>query len=92
LEPASEIQPADADARGLDEGQKVRLLTPRGEIVMPLRFSRRPRPGSVILAWGWGEVDDRFNLNNLTDDSRRDPVTATPANRGFFCRLEKLQG
>lgn len=86
-EPLIEIHPDEAAARKLAAGQKVKLATPKGEVVMPLRLSDRARPGTVIIAWGWGEVDDLYNLNQLTDDQRRDPITATPANRGFMCRL-----
>ncbi len=82
-----EISAAEARARKLHEGQMVTLQTPRGEVSMPLRISSRARPGIVIIAWGWGEVEEHLNLNNLTDDKRRDPVTATPANRGFMCHI-----
>ena len=44
--------------------------------------------GVARIAWGWGEVDPECNVNNLTDDDRRDPVTGTPSNRCFMCRLE----
>jgi len=44
-----------------------------------------PRPR---IAWGWGEVDPEANVNILTDDDRRDPVTGTPSNRSFMCRIE----
>ncbi|MBN2706788.1 MAG: molybdopterin-dependent oxidoreductase [Deltaproteobacteria bacterium] len=87
--PGVTLNPADAAARRIKARDEVRISTPHGEIQMPARISDEVQPGSIIIAWGWGEVDDRYNLNHLTDDSRRDPVTATPANRGFMCRLEK---
>ncbi len=89
-EPAVAINPRDALSRSISSGDLVRVKTPRGEIRMAAELSSQVRPGSIIIAWGWGEVDDLYNLNNLTDDSLRDPVTATPANRGFMCSLEKV--
>ncbi len=58
--------------------------------MMAARISQRIQPGCIMIDWGWGKVADCYNLNNLTDDSLRDPVTATPANRSFLCRLEKV--
>ena len=84
------INPVDALDRMIKDEDLVRVVTPRGEIRMPIEISDQVRPGSIIIAWGWGEIDDHYNLNNLTDDTLRDPVTATPANRGFMCRLEKV--
>jgi anaerobic selenocysteine-containing dehydrogenase len=45
------------------------------------------RPGSVRIAWGWGDWDPEANLNRLTDDDRRNPLTGTPSNRTFRCRI-----
>jgi anaerobic selenocysteine-containing dehydrogenase len=55
---------------------------------MRARISEVIHPGVVRIAWGWGEVDPEASLNNLTDDARRDPVTGTPSNRSFMCRIE----
>ena len=89
-EPYIEINPTDAEQRNIKEGDLLQAATPHGKIRMPARISQRVQPGCIMIAWGWGEVDDDYNLNNLTDDSLRDPITATPANRGFWCRLEKI--
>jgi len=54
---------------------------------MKARISDLVHPGSVRLGWAWGETDPEAGVNNLTDDDRRDPVTGTPANRAFYCRI-----
>ena len=56
---------------------------------MIARISKVVHPGSVRIGWGWGNLDSRLNLNNLTDDDKRDPVTGTPSSRSFMCRLTK---
>ncbi len=90
--PVVEIHPEDAESLGVTQGDRVRIKTAKGEIAMQASMSERIRPGSVLIAWGWGEVHPDYNLNLLTDDEHRDHVTSTPSNRSFMCTLEKLPG
>jgi anaerobic selenocysteine-containing dehydrogenase len=55
---------------------------------MRARISEAVHPGVIRIAWGWGEVNPESNVNSLTDDDRRDPITSTPSNRCFMCRIE----
>jgi anaerobic selenocysteine-containing dehydrogenase len=82
-----DLHPEDARAQNIAAGQWLTVSTPRGYIRMKARISEAVHPGVVRIAWGWGEVDPEANLNNLTDDDRRDPVTGTPSNRSFMCRI-----
>jgi anaerobic selenocysteine-containing dehydrogenase len=88
-EPAVEIHPADAGQMEIKSGDEVVIKTPRGEVRMKARISDIVPEGVVRISWGWGEVDPMWNVNNLTDDSVRNPVTCTPSNRNFYCRLER---
>ncbi len=54
-----------------------------------IKADRHIKPGTVRLAWGWGETKPSANHNQLTDDHRRNPVTGTPGNRSFMCRIRK---
>lgn len=83
-----DVHPEDARKRSIADGQVLRISTPRGYVLMKSRISQAVHPGCVRIAWGWGEVDPECNVNNLTDDDRRDPVTGTPSNRSFMCRIE----
>ena len=83
-----DLHPEDARTRNITAGQWLTLSSPRGVIRMKARISEAVHPGVVRIAWGWGEVDPQANVNNLTDDNRRDPVTGTPSNRSFMCRME----
>ena len=67
----------------------VRIRTPRGEIKMKARLSELVHPGSIRIAWGWGELDPDQSLNNLTDDTKRNEITGTPSNRSFMCDVMK---
>ena len=87
---AIDIHPNDAKAYGIGEGDKVRVDTPRGWIVMPARKSEVVHPGSIRIAWGWGDSNPGYNLNRLTDDDRRNPIIGTPSGRSFMCRISKM--
>jgi anaerobic selenocysteine-containing dehydrogenase len=82
-----DLHPEDARIRNITAGQWLTLSSPRGVIHMKARISEAVHPGVVRIAWGWGEVDPQANVNNLTDDDRRDPITGTPSNRTFMCRI-----
>lgn len=84
-----DIHPEDAAGKGITEGDRVRVETPKGEVCMRARISGAVHPGSLRVAWGWGDVDPEADLNCLTDDEKRDVVTGTPSARTFMCRLEK---
>jgi len=88
--PVVDIHPEDAGHQGITEGEPLRIETPKGAIAMTARISTTVRPGTVRLAWGWGDYDPRCNLNTLTEDDRRGAVTGTSTSRSFMCRLHKV--
>jgi anaerobic selenocysteine-containing dehydrogenase len=85
-----DIHPEDAAAQGFAEGDRIAIETPKGSIEMTARISTTVRPGMVRLAWGWGDDDPRANLNNLTEDDIRGPVSGTSTSRSFMCRLRQV--
>ncbi|MEN8141468.1 MAG: molybdopterin-dependent oxidoreductase [Thermodesulfobacteriota bacterium] len=82
-----DIHPTDAGKLQIAEGDQVEIATPKGSITMAARIANMVHPGSVRIAWGWGDYRESANLNNLTDDRRRNPITGTPACRTFRCSL-----
>jgi anaerobic selenocysteine-containing dehydrogenase len=89
--PVVDIHPDDAQAQDITEGEYIRIESPKGAIEMIARFSSTVRPGTIRLAWGWGAYQPASNLNTLTEDDRRGPVTGTSTSRSFMCRLRKIQ-
>ncbi len=89
--PMVDLHPDDATAQEIAEGERVRIETPKGAIEMTARYSTTVRPGSIRLAWGWGDFLPSSNLNSLTEDENRGPVTGTSTSRSFMCRLRKLR-
>ncbi|MCL2791409.1 MAG: molybdopterin-dependent oxidoreductase [Desulfobulbus sp.] len=85
-----DIHPDDAVRQGFAEGDRIEIATPKGAIAMTARLSTAVRPGTVRLAWGWGDFDPRASLNILTEDDQRGPLTGTSTSRSFMCRLQKI--
>jgi anaerobic selenocysteine-containing dehydrogenase len=85
-----DIAPEDATRFGIPEGSQVSITTPKGSIVMQARLSTIVRPGSIRLAWGWGDHQPQSSLNLLTEDERRGALTGTSTCRSFMCRVEAV--
>jgi anaerobic selenocysteine-containing dehydrogenase len=68
--PYVELDPADAAAREIGEGDPVRVWNHRGELTLPARISGRLRPGVVAIPWAWWGAE--ANVNILTNDAPTD--------------------
>jgi anaerobic selenocysteine-containing dehydrogenase len=69
--PFVEVSAADASARGLTEGDMVRVWNDRAALEVPMRVSTRVRPGVVAIPFGWwrSQHDDGRTANSLTNDT-----------------------
>jgi thiosulfate reductase / polysulfide reductase chain A len=85
-----DVNASDATEYDISNGDRVKVETPRGQLVMAAKISAAVRPGLIRIAWGWGEMSLDYNLNSLTDDDRRNPIIGTPSGRSFMCRLSKV--
>ena len=85
-----DIHPLDAELQQIEDDDPLQITTPKGTITMRARVSSVVHPGSVRIAWGWGEYKAEYNLNTLTDDDSRNPITGTPGQRTFMCRVNKV--
>lgn len=66
--PLLEIGAADAAARGIADGDQVRVFNDRGELFTAATISDRLQPGLVTMPFGWwaGSADAR-TVNVLTN-------------------------
>jgi anaerobic selenocysteine-containing dehydrogenase len=68
-EPTLEIHPVDAAARGLADGDRVRVHNGRGSLTLPATVSEALQPGVVAVPFGWWHhhSPDRRGVNVLTN-------------------------
>ncbi|MNO83693.1 Dimethyl sulfoxide reductase DmsA precursor [compost metagenome] len=73
-EPHLDIHPTDAAARGIEEGNLVRIFNDRGSFVAKARVTDRAREGLVVgLSVWWKKfADDGKNANEVTNQRLTD--------------------
>jgi anaerobic selenocysteine-containing dehydrogenase len=73
-EPTLDIHPLDAVARGITEGDRVRVYNDRGELRLRARVTDRARPGVVgaLSIWWKKLAADGKNANELTSQALTD--------------------
>jgi anaerobic selenocysteine-containing dehydrogenase len=95
------IHPADAAARGIGAGARVRLRSRTGEVDATAELTDEMMPGVVSLPHGWGQaragvrlgVATRHpgaSLNDLTDDQRLDALSGNAAFSGVPVTVEAI--
>jgi anaerobic selenocysteine-containing dehydrogenase len=72
--PFVELDEADAQERGLVEGDPARVWNDRATLTLPVRVSKRLRPGVVTIPFGWWQDDHGQDgtANSLTNDTLTD--------------------
>ena len=82
------MHPDDAAARGLSQGDTVRIASVVGHIDIPLQISDEMRAGTVAVPHGWGHRHTGWqhanslagaNVNDLHDPGQVDTFTGTAA-------------
>jgi anaerobic selenocysteine-containing dehydrogenase len=73
-EPFLDVHPVDAAARGIAEGEQVRIRNGRGSFVAKARVSERVRPGVVAAPSVWWKKlsPDHRNANEVTSQAIAD--------------------
>ncbi|MGH3735255.1 MAG: molybdopterin oxidoreductase family protein [Micromonosporaceae bacterium] len=93
------VHPSDLDARGLSDGQRVRVRSRAGEVEIEAKASTDMMPGVVSLPHGWGHgragtrqrVAARtpgVSANDLTDETYLDTVSGNAALNGVPVTIE----
>jgi anaerobic selenocysteine-containing dehydrogenase len=86
------MHPADAESRGLSNGQKVTVITEAGSESIELEVTENARKGQVVMPHGFGlihaGVKSGANVNRLTKNTHRDPFAGTPLHRFVPCSVK----
>ena len=89
--PRLEISPGDATARGIAEGDRVRVFNDRGELFVAATITDRLQPGLVTVPFGWWSGDAAGRTVNVLTNAARggpDPDVGTAA---FFDTLVEVE-
>jgi anaerobic dimethyl sulfoxide reductase subunit A len=89
------IHPADAAARGIADGEPVRVYNDRGRTVLPARVTDRIAPGVVSIKEGaWfaldGDGQDTRGCANVLTEDRASPAGAASFNT-CFVEIERVR-
>ncbi len=88
--PALAMARGDMTARGLSDGDLVRISSRRGSIVLPVMASAEQRPGQVFLPMHWGSKFVSGLGVNALSLSAFDPVSKQPELKHAAVQVEKI--
>jgi cysteine desulfurase NifS len=94
-EPAVTINTEDAGARGIQNGDKVRIATPRGAVAMRAIVTDDIAPGCIDANHACGspvgpKAWQETNVNTLTDLNQYDPISGFPVYKSLLCRISRM--
>jgi anaerobic selenocysteine-containing dehydrogenase len=84
-DPAADINPQDARARGIEPNQWVDLATPQGKIRVRANVTEYVPPGVVNMIYSFPEAD----VNALIELDYRDPISGYPGFKSLLCDVKK---
>ena len=95
--PEALLHPEDARSRGIENGEPVRVISPRGQSVFTAKVTDKMQPHVVEINMGGGnprqaEAWRNSNANELTDYRNRDPISGFPVFKALLCQVEKRGG
>lgn len=90
------MNPADAAAQNLADGETVRVVTKAGEITIPIEVSKQISEGYCMIPHYFGHTYNGktygMAANLLVSRDEHDPITGNAYFRYLPCRIEKLGG
>ncbi len=82
-----EIHQSDAQSLGIEDGEMVAVISRRGQVRVPIRFSDAVMPGTVFMTFHFPE---HVMTNDLTIDAT-DPKSGTAEFKAAAVRIERLR-
>ena len=84
------INAADADQRGILDGDRVRIVSRRGSVVAPAKVGDVVPPGVVFVPFHYGDIGEEHAANSLTPEVS-DPVSKQPVQKVVAVRIERIE-
>lgn len=85
-EPYVEIHPETAMKMQINDGERVKVISRRGEGIFPALVVRTIRPDTIFIPYHWGE---QLAANQLTNP-KLDPTSKIPEYKACSARIEKI--
>ena len=102
-DPEVELHPTTAAARGVAQGDWVRIESPQGSVQAKVRFNERLDPRVVVGQHGWWQgceeigapgydpfSEDGANLNLIVNSAAVDPVSGSVPHRSYLCEIRAI--
>ena len=83
-----DLDPVDGERLGISDGERVKVISRRGEVEAPARFVEGMRPGLAFMTL---HFPDEVDINLLTIEVW-DPKSGTAEFKATAIRVEKLNG
>lgn len=97
-QPSLLIHPADAIARGIEDGGRARVTSSAGSTEVAVQVSESVVPGAVCCPHGWGHRGGNWqranaaegaNVNLLADAAAGDRLSASSLLEGIIIEIER---
>ena len=85
-EPYVEVHPETAMKLKINDGERVKVVSRRGEGVFPALVVKTIRPDTIFIPYHWGE---QLAVNQLTNPEL-DPTSKIPEFKACAARIEKI--
>ncbi|WHX41625.1 formate dehydrogenase subunit alpha [Mesobacillus sp. AQ2] len=85
-EPFVEMHPELASQYQIENGERVKLTTPRGDMIAPVKITKAIRKDTMFVPYHWGK---KLAVNQLTSPAL-DPISRMPEFKVCAVKLEKL--
>jgi formate dehydrogenase major subunit len=85
-EETADISAADAEAKGIVDGERISVKSRRGEVVLKARVTREVPEGLVWMAFHFRETCANWLTNPVYD-----PITQTAEYKACAVRIDKLK-
>ena len=102
-EPQIELHPDAAEARGIQNGEWVALLTPHGRLRVKALYSAKLHPKVVVATHGWWQANTTLslpgydvtggegaNLNAAIANETIDPISGAAPHKCYACQIVAL--
>jgi anaerobic selenocysteine-containing dehydrogenase len=89
-EPIIKMNPTDAQARGLNDGEYVQVFNDRGSVVLKLVYNPGVRPGSVNIPHGWQRDQHKSGGYQELTNSETNSISLNFAYNDLMVEVQKV--